>query len=429
MTHISLFRSVAARTSSRCRRFRRASFTFGATAFLVTVLGCQEDVTTPTPPEPAAVLATTAGALAFYQVSAGNLHSCGVTTDNRAYCWGYNESGQLGTGTNIGPESCDGAVGPFACSRRPAPVAGGLRFHQVSAGSHYSCGVTTDFRAYCWGSNSFGQLGDGTGTDRPAPVPVVAGGRRFTRVDAGFNHTCAVSYPENRAYCWGTNSSGQLGDGTTTTRRTQVAVSGTLGFREVSVGDFHTCGVTTDNRAFCWGANDFGQIGDSSTARRRLTPTRVAGARQFRQLDTGNNHACAVTTDRRAYCWGNGREGQIGNGKAYLSFWPRAVAGGLFFDRVSAARYHTCGETTSDRAYCWGSNSFGRLGDGTTTQRLKPVAVAGGLNFAQLSAGSDHTCGKSSTNVGYCWGYNFFAQLGDGTNTNRSAPSAVAAPS
>ena len=426
MTRIPPSPSVAVQASSRPRRFRRASFFF-ATVSLVAMLGCQEDVTTPTPPEPTPVLATAASALAFYQVSAGNVHSCGVTTDNRAYCWGDNESGQLGTGTDTGPELCNGAVGPFACSTRPAPVAGGLRFRQVSAGSVYSCGVTIEYRAYCWGSNNFGQLGDGTITKRLKPV-AVAGGRQFRRVEANFHHTCGVSYPDSRAYCWGTNPYGQLGDGTTSERRTQVLVASTLRFREVSVGYFHTCGVTTDDRAFCWGRNNVGQIGDSSTASRRLTPSRVAGPRQFRQLDTGDNHACAVTPDHRAFCWGNGRQGQIGNGKAYLSFWPRAVAGGLSFDRVSAGSYYTCGETTSNRAYCWGWNGFGELGDGTKTQRLTPVAVAGGLYFAQLSAGNDHTCGKTSTNAAYCWGYNVFGQLGDGTNTNRSTPTAVAGP-
>jgi alpha-tubulin suppressor-like RCC1 family protein len=308
-------------------------------------------------------------------------------------------------------------------------VAGGLRFHQISAGLYSTCGVTTDYVAYCWGANYSGVLGDGTQTHHPAPAPVVAGGRRFSRIDIGNNHTCAVSYPENRAYCWGNNSSGQLGDGSLTQRNSQVAVAGGLSFREVSVGDYHTCGVTTGNQAYCWGSNDFGEIGDSTEARRRLTPTKVAGARQFKQLDTGARYACAVTTAERAYCWGDGRQGQIGNGKAYLSFWPRAVAGGLSFDRVTAGSRHTCGETTSDKAYCWGIGAMGRLGNGGNTGSLSPVAVAGGLSFLQLSAGGDHTCGKSSTGAGYCWGYNFFAQLGDGTNTDRWTPAPVAAPS
>jgi alpha-tubulin suppressor-like RCC1 family protein len=122
-------------------------------------------------------------------------------------------------------------------------------------------------------------------------------------------------------------------------------------------------------------------------------------------------------------------QGQIGNGKTYLkSFWPRRVAGDLSFERVTAGRYHTCGETTSNRAYCWGYGGEGQLGDGTTTGRLTPVAVAGGLSFRQVSAGEWHTCGQTSTGLGYCWGRNSSGQLGDGTTTNRLRPRAVIGP-
>jgi alpha-tubulin suppressor-like RCC1 family protein len=151
------------------------------------------------------------------------------------------------------------------------------------------------------------------------------------------------------------------------------AVAGTLAFRQVTTGFNHTCGVTTDNRVFCWGNNQVGQIGDSSTVFRRLKPSRVARARQFRQVDAGRHYNCAVTTNDRAFCWGEGSFGQIGNGKLGVYFWPRAVAGGLFFSRVSAGAFHTCGETTGNRAYCWGSGGHGELGDGTyTINRLTP---------------------------------------------------------
>ncbi len=345
-------------------------------------------------------------------MSGGGVHTCGVTTDNRAYCWGHNLFGQLGDGTTTDRLT-------------PVAVAGTLRFRQVSARAGVTCGVTTDYRVYCWGNNSSGQLGDGTQyTDRLTPVPV-AGGRQFRQVDAGSYHTCGVSYPDSRAYCWGWNTSGQLGNGTVAVnlyRLTPVAVAGTLPFRQVSAGYHHTCGVTTDNRAFCWGSNISGQLGDSSTASQRLTPSRVAGTRRFRQVDAGRLHTCAVTTYDRAFCWGDGRTGQIGDGKTHLSFWPRAVAGGLSFERVSTGGYHTCGETTGNRAYCWGYNSSGELGDGTTTRRLTPVAVAGGLFFSQVSAGHGHTCGRTPAAVAYCWGGN----PGDGTNTDRLTPVPVA---
>jgi alpha-tubulin suppressor-like RCC1 family protein len=339
--------------------------------------------------------------------------------DHRLYCWGWNFNGQLGDGTT---------------TSRPRPVAvgGALRFRQVSAnlgiGGGHTCAVTTDDRLYCWGWNQFGQVGDGTTVQRLRPV-AVAGGQRFRRVDGGSAHTCAVGYSDNRAYCWGGNSSGQLGNGTTSGRLVPAAVTGPIRFREVSTGVDHTCGVSTENWAVCWGGNRQGQIGDNSNATHRLTPTRIASTRKFRQLDAGRSHTCAVSaTDGRAFCWGNGRQGQLGNGKRYLSFKPRAVAGGLSFDRMSAGAEYSCGETTTNRAYCWGWNESGMLGDGTTTTRLTPVAVKGNLFFSQLSAGGDHTCGRTPKSVAYCWGGNDFGQLGDGTTTARLTPRAVAGP-
>jgi alpha-tubulin suppressor-like RCC1 family protein len=289
---------------------------------LVAALGCEKDAESPTAPEPGPALATsTTPALAFYQVSAGNDHTCGVTTDNRAFCWGFY-----------------GLSGPIA-----------------------------------------------------------------------------------------------LGDGSNTGSLTPVAVAGTLAFRQVTAGYNHTCGVTTDNRAFCWGNNKVGQIGDSTTVYRRVKPTLVARQHQYRLVDAGRNYNCAVTTDDRAFCWGEGRLGQIGNGKLAFYFWPRAVAGGLLFSRVSAGAYHTCGETTTNRAYCWGTGGSGQLGDGTyTANQLTPVAVVGGLAFAQVSAGSFQTCGKTPASVAYCWGSNFYGELGDGTGglpARSSTPVPVAGPS
>jgi alpha-tubulin suppressor-like RCC1 family protein len=384
---------------------------------LVAALGCREDAESPTGPEATPLATTATAALAFYQVSAGWEHTCGVTTDNRGYCWGSNSQGDLG----------NGEPGLGASIPRPTPlaVAGGLQFRQISAGSFATCAVTTDFRAYCWGTNGRGELGDGTTTPRATPVPVT-GGLRFRQVETNFQHTCGVTYPDNLAYCWGDNADGQLGDSTRINRLTPVAVARGLHFRQVSAGWYHTCGVTTDNRAFCWGLNRYGQIGDSSTAFRRLRPSRVARTRQFHQIDAGTYHTCAVTTDDQAFCWGNGTHGEIGNGKAYLSFWPRAVAGGHSITRVTAGGDHTCGETTGNRAYCWGANYNGALGDATTTQRLKPVAVVGDLAFSQVSAGSAFTCGKTPGAVAYCWGRGFLGQLGNGTTSSSSTPLAVA---
>jgi alpha-tubulin suppressor-like RCC1 family protein len=389
-------------------------------------LGCSHDTESPTEPETAPLLASTStAALAFSQVSGGTRHTCGLTLDQRLYCWGI---GYLGDGTNN-------------WSPTPVAVATTLRFRQVSAAWFHTCAVTTDYRAYCWGNNQDGSLGDGTQTDRLKPVPV-AGGLRFRQIDGGEVHTCAVTYPDNRAYCWGYGGDGELGIGTPRSawQLTPAAVAGGLQFRQVSAGGgrspdppgAHSCGVTISNEAYCWGDNRVGQLGiGGTTGGYNMTPTRVAGAHPFHQIEAGVDYTCAVTTDNRAFCWGNGRQGQIGDGKTYLRFSPSAVAGGHSFERVTTGLFHTCAETTLNRAYCWGLNrgdATGALGDGTTTQRLTPVAVAGGIFFSQVSAGYSHTCGRADAGVAYCWGTNSSGQLGDGTTTTRLRPVRVVGP-
>jgi alpha-tubulin suppressor-like RCC1 family protein len=396
------------------------------TLVLTAALGCRDDAPSPTAPaEPAAAaLAAAATPLAFRQVSAGASHSCGVTADDRAYCWGFNFTGQLGIGTMTGPERC----GDWPCSTRPVAVFGGLRFREVSAGATYTCGVTTDDRAFCWGYNAEGQLGDGTTATSLTPV-ALAFGRRLRQVRAGSNHTCGIN-PFDVAFCWGANFVGQLGDGTTTQRLTPVRVVGGLRWHEVSAGAGYTCGVTTDDRAYCWGNNGNGQLGDG-TRTGRIRPAAVTGGLLFRQIDAGTAHTCAVSAaDYRAYCWGYDGFGQLGDGTAGVNARPRptAVAGTRRFDHVSAGDVHTCGVTRAGRGFCWGRNDQGQLGDGTTAQRVTPVPIGLALDLRQVSAGQFHTCGVTTTDRAYCWGDNTYGQLGDGSTADRLLPTAVVGP-
>jgi alpha-tubulin suppressor-like RCC1 family protein len=351
-------------------------------------------------------LATTAATLPFAQVSAGYAHSCGVTTGGLVFCWGNNGAGQLGDGT---------------IERRvlPTPIAGGLLFRQVSAGVSHTCGVTTNYQAYCWGRNSAGQVGDGTNISlRLIPVPV-AGDRAFRQISAGGKHTCALTTSTtSKIYCWG---EGILGNGSGyATFKTPQLVSGARTYRQVSVGTGHTCAVSTTHKVLCWGGNRYGQLGNGGAASFiAVSPVAVAGTVQYLQVSAGVNSTCAVTTTNKAYCWGYGFHGQIGDGKWLDRFTPRAVAGGLSFERVSAGKDHTCGETAGNRAYCWGANWWGELGDGTfENERPTPTAVVGELHFAQVDAGASHNCGVATGYQAWCWGKNMDGQLGNGTYSN-----------
>src|SRR6266516_4352386 len=172
----------------------------------------------------------------------------------------------------------------------------------------------------------------------------------------------------------------------------------------VSAGTYQTCGVTLSSAAYCWGDNTFGQLGNGTTTF-STTPVAVSGGLAFAAVSAGY-HTCGVTLSSAAYCWGYNLVGQLGNGTTTNSDVPVAVSGGLTFAAVSAGTFHTCGVTLSSAAYCWGDNTGGGLGNGTTTNSTTPVAVSGGLTFAAVSAGDYYTCGVTPNGAAYCWGGN-----------------------
>jgi alpha-tubulin suppressor-like RCC1 family protein len=273
----------------------------------------------------------------FRQVSVGVEHTCAVTTDDRAYCWGLNNLGQFGTGVHDPSDNFHPV---------PEAVAGGHRFRQVSAGGYHTCGVTTDNRAYCWGGSGSGQIGDS-----------VKGGETCTKTSGGFPVLC---------------------------RRSPALVAGGHPFRQLEAGGGpgqadpgHTCAVTTDDRAFCWGVNAHGQIGNGNLTN-AYWPKRVAGGLRFRNVTAGVYDSCGATTDDHAYCWGGNLFGEIGDGTTMQRLTPVPVAGGLLFNQISAGEAHSCARTPAGLGYCWGQNGTGQLGDGTTITRLKPRAILGG---------------------------------------------------
>ena len=373
------------------------------------------------------------------EVSARGFHTCALASDGTAACWGDNGSGALGNGATTN------STVPVAVDR--SGVLNGKTLAQVSAGPYHTCTLATDDTAVCWGSNWYGQLGNGANTASSVPMAVdrsgVLNGKILAQVSAGYYHTCALATDGTPA-CWGWNWSGQLGDGTSTDSAVPVAVdrSGVLNGKtlaQVCAGASHTCTLASDGTAACWGDNGSGQLGNGANTASwvpvAVDRSGVLNGKTIAQISTGGSHTCALATDGTAACWGLNVYGQLGNVTNTDSTVPVAVdvsgvLNGKTLAQVSAGGSHTCALATDGTATCWGANWSGQLGNGTYTASAVPVAVdrSGVLNgktIAQISTGGSHTCALATDGTAACWGYNGYGALGNGTNTDSWVPVAV----
>lgn len=357
-----------------------------------------------------ATLLPVSGNLTFRAISAGRTSACGVTTDDRIFCWGDKGEGLLGNGT-------------VSWSDGPVLVAGGRTFSSIATNGIGSCGIDGS-GTWCWGADP--DIGQGVLNDRATPT-LLPGGQAFTAVTGGGAHFCGRT-AFGHGFCWGQNNWGQLGQGGVASglsnpsgSATPLLVGGGLAFASISAGAVDTCGLTALAQLYCWG------FGRSFSAQSTL-PVPVATPVSLQSVTISQIHACGLTTANLAYCWGSNTQGQVGDGTTTLRPAPVLVSPTLTFASLTLGFSHTCGLTTTQLAYCWGQ--AGRVGDGINAMRTSPTPVSGGHHWIALAAGSDHTCGITTANATFCWGWGLDGVLGDGDQTSHSAlePIAVAAP-
>src|SRR4249919_1841539 len=349
-------------------------------------------------------------------IATGSYHTCARAANGTVRCWGDNSSAELGVGTTA----------PRAAPVQVSGLGGGIQ--AVAAKGLYTCALTATGTVRCWGDNSRGQLGDGTTAQRRTPVAVTGLASTVRSIATGNLHTCALT-TAGAVLCWGSNAYGQLGDGTTTQRLTPVPVAGLgSGVRSIAAGGDHTCAVTTAGAVFCWGDNIAGQLGDGTRAQRNM-PVAVSGVSSgVQSIALGYYHSCALSTAGAVSCWGYNAVGALGDGSTGDAnndrLTPVAAVGlGSGVREIAAGYEHSCAVTTAGAMLCWGWNVHGQLGDNTTTNRLTPVPVAGLSSGVQaLAGGVYHTCAMTTADAVYCWGSNALMQLGDGTTTERLTP-------
>ena len=364
----------------------------------------------------------TAGA-ALGAVAAGSAsgHTCATTMAGGAECWGWNNYGQLGDGTDTDRTT-------------PVDVEGlGSEVVALATGRSHTCALTKGGGVKCWGRNTFGELGDARmcGMVCANPVDVVALGSGVVAIAAGYAHTCVLT-TAGEVKCWGNNFHGQLGNGQLGDFADTPADVGLPASSVVAVtaGDWHTCALTAVGAVKCWGENLLGQLGDGTYGINRPAPVGVLGLGSgVAAVAAGETHTCALTTAEGVKCWGRNLAGQLGDGGACgtTCTTPVDVSGlGSGVAAVSAGARHSCALTKEGGVKCWGENEYGQLGDGTTTDRITTVDVAGlASGVAAVSIGSKHTCALTTAGNAQCWGLNDHGQLGDGSITNRTTPAIV----
>lgn len=346
-------------------------------------------------------------------------HTCALD-DGIARCWGPNNHGQLGDGTNTG-EPC-GIL--EVCKATPVAVAGLKNLLGVGAGKHHTCASGEDGGLWCWGENADGQLGLGrTGgttctagpTCEPSPLEVDLPATQVVGITGGERHTC-VHTVEGEPWCWGGNDRGQLGDGSTTPRAAPGRVPGLDHVVRIASTLATTCAVRDDATLWCWGANDTGQLGrGTSDGQAHPEPERMDGLPGVSDVALAATHACAIDLDRSVWCWGASAGGVLGTAEARIQAPARVAGIGGALD-VTVGPSHSCALAKGE-VWCWGSNEFGQLGRTPADAQAhpEPVRVEGLGDFAiALASGDEHVCVYFEGRGVMCWGSNLLGALGRG---------------
>jgi uncharacterized repeat protein (TIGR01451 family) len=342
-----------------------------------------------------------AGITSSLGITAGNGHSCAVQGDGTVKCWGDNQSGQIGIGSVANPNV-------------PQPVNGVDLVTDVSIAKssyYHACAVLANGTVDCWGNNYYGQLGNGVTSSVQSLYSgqsLVTGIVNAMSISAGVTHTCAL-LADGTIKCWGSNLYGQLGNGSLVASSTPVTVAGISTAVAVKSGGYHTCALLSDGTVRCWGYNNYGQLGNGSYTNSSVPVALMGIVTAAQNIDAGEYHSCALLTDRTLSCWGSNAYSQIGTGTNFTvgSYsTPVAVIDISTAIQVSAGSSHTCALLMDGTIKCWGINFQGELGNGTSGYFMTnptPGLVSGITTAVSIA----NTCAVLADGTVSCWGLNY----------------------
>lgn len=361
-----------------------------------------------------------AGAPNLQLALSGFMHTCGIY-DRALWCWGRDEDGQVGI-----PGDRD--------QRRPVRISRD-QFLDVCSGERHSCALREDGTLFCWGGNAYGELGLGDTMQREEPTALE--GKRFAAIACGGLNTCAIG-ARGELSCWGDNLEGKLAQadddpstgamGTLASSSQPLAVRSDLRFEHVSVGQGHVCAISDQRRLFCWGRNNHGQLGIVENLEQVRAPSNVNTTLEFVAVAAGQRHTCAVDVAGKLWCWGENEDGLLGfQTDLAVVRTPTQVGTDSDYATVTANWFHSCAVKKNRALVCWGRNEEGQLGQGDSMTRLSPTRVGDKEDWLTVSAAKFHTCAFASVGL-WCWGANDAGQLGFGDTARRYIPARVPNP-
>lgn len=347
-------------------------------------------------------------------VASGWNFSLGIKTDGTIWAWGYNGNGQLGNGTSI---DCN----------TPTQIGNFNNWKSISGGPYFSLAIKTDGTLWGWGQNDYGQLGDGTIISKDTPTQIGIDNTWKAIVIGpddwvlGKGHTIALK-TDNTLWAWGGNSFGQLGDGTTTDKQIPIQIGTDVNWASITTGHNHSLAIKTDGTLWAWGWNNLGQLGDGTT-NDQIVPIQIGTATNWKIISAGNGYSLGIKTDGTLWAWGNGANGRLGDGTNLDQHTPIQIGNLTSWKYIYSGLLQSHGIKTDGTLWAWGYNNNGELGDGTYVTKSVPVQIGTNNNWELIaSMGSRHLSGIQNDKTLWAWGNNFSGELGDGTNINKNEP-------